>query len=270
MTTAVTRSEGSRSPSRHERICFSGGAWLSVLDRLPTTFPSRTVALTFDDGPAATTPALLDTLAAYGAGATFFLLGERAAEEPQLVEEIVGQGHAVYAHGFSHRRFTLMSADQIIDEMNRAEQVLARFRPTPSRYLVRLPHGSGADHPRIHRALRTWHRGAQIARWTISTQDYELSQCGQGCAVDSEIGSRLQQLFDGPHTIDRSIILLHEDPYGVAGPDAADDCLAMAFRLMEALSDREYAMAPLLPGPESSPLSRFVYFHKDDLQLGRF
>lgn len=268
MADIIARWRNRSSPSRHSRTCLSAGAWLSVLDRLPSTQPATNVALTFDDGPSPTTFALLDVLAAHGATATFFVLGQRVEANPHAVERIISRGHAVYAHGFSHRRFTQLSADEIADEMARAEQLLSRLRPTPSRYLARLPHGSGADHPRIHRALRRWHPGCQIARWTISTQDYELSRFGQDDEVDLEIDRRLGQLFGGASRIDRSIILLHENPYGIAAQSASTYCLAMAKKLIAALASRGYSMTALVPAAPPSITGRITYVHRNDLQLG--
>ncbi len=62
------------------------------------------VALTFDDGPHPRgTPAVLDALAATGARATFFLIGEQVRREPALAREIVAAGHSVALHGDRHR-----------------------------------------------------------------------------------------------------------------------------------------------------------------------
>jgi len=57
---------------------------------------ARGVALTFDDGPdPATTPKLLDMLDAAGAKATFFVIGRKADEHPEIVRDIVARGHAL-------------------------------------------------------------------------------------------------------------------------------------------------------------------------------
>ncbi len=71
------------------------------LTRLPAC--AGAVAVTFDDGPdPAVTPRVLDILDAHGAGATFFLIGERAAAHPGLVREILRRGHAVGNHTHRH------------------------------------------------------------------------------------------------------------------------------------------------------------------------
>jgi peptidoglycan/xylan/chitin deacetylase (PgdA/CDA1 family) len=62
------------------------------------------VALTFDDGPdPVSTPAILDLLAANEVRATFFLIGERAARAPDVVQRMVDEGHELGVHGWRHR-----------------------------------------------------------------------------------------------------------------------------------------------------------------------
>ncbi|MFL6047562.1 MAG: polysaccharide deacetylase family protein [Propionibacteriaceae bacterium] len=64
--------------------------------------PERTVALTFDDGPGPSTLAVLDVLQRQGVPATFFLVGEKAAAEPAMLQRIVAAGHALGDHTWSH------------------------------------------------------------------------------------------------------------------------------------------------------------------------
>src|SRR5690349_15275625 len=68
-----------------------------VLWSVPSS--ARVVALTFDDGPhPATTPGLVELLGRYGAPATFFLIGARAARHEDLVRQIVNCGHELGNH----------------------------------------------------------------------------------------------------------------------------------------------------------------------------
>ena len=76
--------------------------FVPVLDRLATR--DRVVALTFDDGPdPVVTPRVLDMLAAHGARATFFVLGERAARYPEMIRRIHAEGHTVGTHTQRHQ-----------------------------------------------------------------------------------------------------------------------------------------------------------------------
>jgi peptidoglycan/xylan/chitin deacetylase (PgdA/CDA1 family) len=72
-------------------------AGADIVTAITTSEP--VVALTFDDGPhPATTPHLLDVLAAAGARATFFVLGSLSARHPELIERIAREGHELGNH----------------------------------------------------------------------------------------------------------------------------------------------------------------------------
>src|SRR6188474_804557 len=65
--------------------------------------PANTIALTFDDGPDPQwTPAILDVLARHGAHATFFVIGSKVNENPELTRRIVAEGHELGVHTFTH------------------------------------------------------------------------------------------------------------------------------------------------------------------------
>lgn len=65
--------------------------------------PSRTIALTFDDGPDPTwTPRVLDVLRKHRAHATFFVVGARVNEHPELVRRILAEGNEIGSHTFTH------------------------------------------------------------------------------------------------------------------------------------------------------------------------
>jgi peptidoglycan/xylan/chitin deacetylase (PgdA/CDA1 family) len=72
---------------------------------LARTVPgARGVAVTFDDGPHPEgTPAVLEILAAAGARATFFLVGEQVERRPELAARIASAGHLIALHGHRHR-----------------------------------------------------------------------------------------------------------------------------------------------------------------------
>ncbi len=62
--------------------------------------------LTIDDGPdPEETPAVLAVLDHFGARATFFLIGEKAAAHPELVREIHRRGHQVANHSSTHPQY---------------------------------------------------------------------------------------------------------------------------------------------------------------------
>jgi peptidoglycan-N-acetylglucosamine deacetylase len=69
------------------------------------SLPSRdkTIYLTFDDGPTpGVTDWVLETLKQYKARATFFLVGDNVKKHPEMVKQIVKQGHAIGNHTQNH------------------------------------------------------------------------------------------------------------------------------------------------------------------------
>jgi peptidoglycan/xylan/chitin deacetylase (PgdA/CDA1 family) len=67
------------------------------------TATSRSVVLTFDDGPSdRMTPAVIDLLDQYNIKASFFLLGRNIAGRENIVRQIAESGHEICSHGFEH------------------------------------------------------------------------------------------------------------------------------------------------------------------------
>jgi peptidoglycan/xylan/chitin deacetylase (PgdA/CDA1 family) len=92
--------------------------------------PARAVALTFDDGPdPSTTPALLEVLAKHGAQATFFLIGSRAREHPDLVARIVSEGHEIANHSMSDRPSISLTADEFERDLLETHATLSAHGP---------------------------------------------------------------------------------------------------------------------------------------------
>jgi peptidoglycan-N-acetylglucosamine deacetylase len=91
--------------------------------RLPSAAGPAVIALTIDDGPdPEVTPAVLALLAAAGARATFFCVGERVRHYPALAREILAQGHGLENHTEHHSmRFSLFGPAAIAQEIGRAQ-----------------------------------------------------------------------------------------------------------------------------------------------------
>ena len=94
---------------------------------LPRTLPRPAgVAVTFDDGPHPEgTPAVLEVLAAAGARATFFVIGEQVERRPELVTRILAEGHVVALHGYRHRLQVRLSAAAVSEDIRRGAAVVA-------------------------------------------------------------------------------------------------------------------------------------------------
>ncbi|WP_246226352.1 polysaccharide deacetylase family protein [Wolbachia endosymbiont of Madathamugadia hiepei] len=96
-------------------------------------------ALTFDDGPSnSRVNDIINVLESYKAKATFFLLGERINKKTsEIVKRIYNAGHELGNHSWSHRKLTLLSSEEQLQELERTstaiknatEQDVKWFRP---------------------------------------------------------------------------------------------------------------------------------------------
>ena len=125
-------------------------------------------ALTFDDGPGPTTPAVLDALAEAGARATFFVLGRQAERHPELVRRIVADGHQLASHGYDHGVLIFRGAGHVEDQLRRAERAAedAAGAGAMSR-VFRAPHGFRGPAT----ALGARRAGYRMAAWTCGVFD---------------------------------------------------------------------------------------------------
>ncbi|USG65285.1 polysaccharide deacetylase family protein [Brevibacillus ruminantium] len=83
------------------------------------------IALTFDDGPDPVyTPQILALLKKYDAKATFFVLGAHVKKNPELSRSIVGAGHEIGNHTYSHPNFFKLRPDQIQQEIEITSEII--------------------------------------------------------------------------------------------------------------------------------------------------
>ncbi len=74
-----------------------------VIRKIDSPGANSKVYLTFDDGPSHDlTPKVLDVLKTYGATATFFVIGNKAANEIDLINRMLIEGHSVQSHSVDH------------------------------------------------------------------------------------------------------------------------------------------------------------------------
>jgi len=84
----------------------------------------RSVAITIDDGPDPDiTPQVLEQLDGHRARATFFCIGERVLQYPDLAREIVRRGHVIENHSQRHRHnFSLLGPQAMSAEIRRGQE----------------------------------------------------------------------------------------------------------------------------------------------------
>ena len=99
-----------------------------------------TIALTFDDGPSESTPALLDILARNRVHATFFMCGSNARRLPSIARAVASAGHEIGNHTDSHPRLDFHSPEFIYGELAVAQETI-RLTTGATPRLFRAPYG---------------------------------------------------------------------------------------------------------------------------------
>lgn len=234
---------------------LSLGDWRPLLTRLPHR---GAVGLTFDDGPTPeTTPHLLNALAAAKAKATFFFAGSRVVAYPGLVAETVGAGHVVYGHGWEHVNLE-NEPHRAVADMCRVEDQLARYRPTPKKYLVRLPYNAGFARAAMHRALARFHADFQFAWWSHCTYDWLIpGRCRTAEDLVRECRSVAERLRQS-RNLDGGVVLMHEQPFDVPSPFTAALTSILAPMVLDGLAQRSLDGVPLEPSGVSAGWRRWV------------
>tara|TARA_R110000787_G_scaffold183014_3_gene295031 strand:- start:19100 stop:19876 length:777 start_codon:yes stop_codon:yes gene_type:complete len=112
------------------------------------------ISLTFDDGPHKEyTIKVLELLKKYNFKATFFLIGNKIEEHPNLVEEILNQGHTIGNHTYSHsNNFGFLKTNEVINELKKTNDIIEKLQGLKMN-LYRP--AFGITNPRISKAIKT-------------------------------------------------------------------------------------------------------------------
>ena len=104
----------------------------------------RCIALTFDDGPSKTTPAVLDALNAAGVKATFFVVATGYNEKYlPLIADAAAAGHQIALHSASHEYSDIyQSADAYWQDIELLKERISPYVNTASLHYLRFPGGS--------------------------------------------------------------------------------------------------------------------------------
>lgn len=194
---------------------------------LATPRSDEAVFLTIDDGPSPeSTPQVLEHLAASRARATFFVVGKKVQEHPELVAAILEQGHEIGSHGFAHLHPWRVSPLASLRDLRRGIAELAEHSVPGSGYF-RPPYG------KFGLLSATWvlATGMRPAFWSVDPRDYAAG------TAEEVVSCVLERVRGG------SVILLH-DGFRRDGlsPDQAGEVVG---KLLAELSARDYRFATL-------------------------
>ncbi len=164
--------------------------------------------LTFDDGPTqSVTPLILDLLKQENIKATFFVLGNRAKANPELIKREFDEGHYIANHGYSHKYSEIYQNTQtVLDEYNYTESCIQEALENPDYHsrLFRFPGGSvGGYYNSIKKeAIGTLkEQGIAYLDWN------SLSKDAEGARTKEEL---FQNLIDTVGEKQNVVILMHD------------------------------------------------------------
>jgi peptidoglycan/xylan/chitin deacetylase (PgdA/CDA1 family) len=183
---------------------------------------SGAVGLTFDDGPHRQgTPAILAALAAAGASATFFVVGEQLRRDPGIAREVVAAGHRLAVHGDRHRLLTLVGPGALRADLDRCAALVAEAGGAPAaRY--RPPFGVFTPAALLEARRRGW----TPLLWSAWGRDWRARATAASIAADATRGVR-----------GGDVVLLHDaDHYSAPGSWRAT--AAALPRILDALAAR--------------------------------
>ena len=141
--------------------------YLKGLHRNKTT-KNNWVAVTFDDGPHPIfTPQVLRLLRQYDAKATFFCIGREIDRYPEIVREIIAEGHTLGNHTYTHAKgLGFFSTDRIVRELKSTGAAIKhRTGLEPRLYRPAF----GVTNPHISRAVALL--GLSTIGWSIRSLD---------------------------------------------------------------------------------------------------
>jgi peptidoglycan/xylan/chitin deacetylase (PgdA/CDA1 family) len=189
----------------------------------------KTVALTFDDGPGASTDQILRILTANGVPATFFDIGINEQARPATVRSIADHGFLLGNHTWSHPDMARLPAAQQAAEMDNASNQQAGIvgsRPC----FFRPPYGS-YNTTTLDLAQA---RNMAVFNWSVDTRDWEA----RGSADQAWV-NQIISLAQAGASQTHPVILFHNAPAGNPATAAALPSIISFYR------DRGYTFVDL-------------------------
>ena len=170
------------------------------------------VALTYDDGPrASTTGRLLDELALREVPATFFLLGHRIPGNEDIVRRMEAEGHQIGVHTYDHVEVSGLSREDFDLQVGKTRSLLLDILGEGD-FWLRPPYGV------TDQAARAW-ADSPIILWSVDPEDWK----------DHDVSRIVAGVVE--HVQDGDIILMH---------DIYDSTVDAAVQVVDALLGRGY------------------------------
>ncbi|PGT88779.1 glycosyltransferase [Bacillus sp. AFS040349] len=219
--------------------------------------PDKKIVLSFDDGPdPAFTPKILDILSKEQVRASFFIVGQKAALYPDILQRIHREGHEIGNHTFSHSDITEDSPKMLQAELNSTQRLIQQitghsttlYRPP---YTIDLESDSTEE---LVPYLQSQEMGYTMVGAYIDPKDWNVT------SSKDILNNTLDHLSDG------HIVLLHD-----SGGDRSATVEALP-EIIKALKDKGYTFVTsadlinksrleMMPKVEEEPFP-YVFFYK--------
>ncbi|MFH1826018.1 MAG: polysaccharide deacetylase family protein [bacterium] len=168
-------------------FCVSGGSFALVIYR--SSNPQQ-VALTFDDGPTlGVTDKILDILKEENVKATFFVIGRKIGQNPEIIKRMAAEGHEIGNHSYSHEKLTSLDSQMAEVELRQTSNLITNQTGRPVN-LYRPPHGA----LNYEKRKLVENRGYDVVMWSVNADDFlhENSVMRSPISIVNRIMSRLQ------------------------------------------------------------------------------
>lgn len=191
----------------------------------------KKIALTFDDGPHPVyTLKLLDGLAQRNVKATFFIIGESAERNPEVIKRIHAEGHLIGNHTYSHVQLTCINSAKALEEIAKTNEVIASITGESIRY-IRPPYG-------IYNETLAKSSNLIPVIWTVDPRDWSVLN------TDSVVSHVIKNVKEN------DVILLH---------DIFETSVDAALRIVDILSEQGYTFVTIDELLESNP--KILLYH---------
>ena len=197
------------------------------------------VAMTFDDGPhGSNTPRLLDMLKQRKIKATFFIVGQCAAEYPDIMKRIVAEGHEIANHSWSHPQLAKMGEGGVTEQIGKTHDIIIQTTGVTPK-VMRPPYGAFTQNQQGW-AFRKW--GYKCILWDVDPLDWKVRNAAH---VKSQILA---------HAVPGSIILAHDIHKSTidAMPETLDGLTAKGLKFVT-VSELLAMDRPPVPKPKATP-----------------
>ena len=190
--------------SRTVEIDTTGGPWFGTPRGDKDFLAPGEVVLTFDDGPTPkSTRPILAALGTQCTKATFFMLGEMAAEYPGLVKEIAALGHTIGAHTWSHQNLKRLSDEQARVQIESAFTAIEKAAGQPVAPFFRYPYLSESE------SAIAYLKSRNVAQFAIDIDSFDWRTRNSQSVI--------ARVMAGLERRGRGIILLHDIHASTAG-----------------------------------------------------